>query len=249
MSRFSDPIGQPIVATATAPLRVALLEDDDVLRDRVLLPGLQRHGFEVTPLRTAQALWAALDDHRFDLIVLDIGLPDSDGFTLTEQLQAQRPGLGIIILSGRGEQPDLVRGLTQGADSYLIKPVQIEILAATLFSVARRMSRPLSSAPNAAEEWQLQDDGWCLFSPEGQAVALTGSERKVVQSLWSARGRLVTRDALIGMLGGNLGLEVDPHRLDALLHRLRLKVQERTGVALPLKAVRGEGYLFMPQER
>nr|WP_244667260.1 response regulator transcription factor [Xanthomonas sp. D-109] len=246
VSRVSDPTPSPLAAAANAPLRVALLEDDDVLRDRVLLPGLQRHGFEVTPLRTAQALWAALEAQRVDLIVLDIGLPDSDGFTLTQQLQERRPGMGIVILSGRGEQPDLVRGLVQGADAYLIKPVQIEILAATLFSVARRMLRP--STP-ASEEWQLQDDGWCLFAPDGQAVPLTASERKVLQSLWQARGRLVSRDALIGMLGGNAGLEIDPHRLDALLHRLRQKVHERTGSALPLRAVRGEGYLLMPQER
>ncbi|MFC6840127.1 response regulator transcription factor [Xanthomonas theicola] len=230
MSRLSDPSGLP-TSTANLALRVALLEDDDLLRDRVLVPGLRQHGMAVTPLRTIQALWTALD---------------GDGFTLIEQLQSLRPALGIIVLSGRGDRPDLLRGLNQGADAYLVKPVQIEILAATLFSVARRLHYP---QPAASEDWQLQDDGWCLFAPDGNAVPLTGSERKVMQSLWSARGRLVTRDALVGMLGGNLGMEIDPHRLDALLHRLRLKVQERTGVPLPLKSVRGEGYLFMPQER
>lgn len=249
VSRLSDPSGLPTASTANTALRVALLEDDDLLRDRVLVPGLRRHGVEVTPLRTIQALWTALDGDGFDLIVLDIGLPDGDGFTLTQQLQSLRPALGIVILSGRGDHPDLLRGLNQGADAYLVKPVQIEILAATLFSVARRMRRLQDPQPAASEEWQLQDDGWCLFAPDGNAVPLTGSERKVMQSLWSARGRLVTRDALVGMLGGNLGLEIDPHRLDALLHRLRLKVQERTGAPLPLKSVRGEGYLFMPQER
>ncbi|MFX3672774.1 response regulator transcription factor, partial [Xanthomonas arboricola] len=135
MSNARRPDAPPPVAYA--PLRVALLEDDDVLRERVLLPGLQRHGFEVIALRTIRALLALLRSASVELIVLDIGLPDGDGFGLTRQLQAMRPALGIVILSGRGDQPDRLRGLSQGADAYLVKPVEIEMLAATLFSVAR----------------------------------------------------------------------------------------------------------------
>jgi len=230
-----------------APLRLALLEDDDVLRERVLLPGLARHGFDVAPMRTVAQLEAALAQASFDLIVLDIGLPDGDGFTLTRQLQAGRPGMGIVILSGRDTSPDMVRGLSQGADAYLTKPVEIEMLAATLFSVARRLSRPAAAAAHEVPAWQLQDDGWCLFSPQGKAVALTQSERRVLLCLWRTRGKLVSRTSLLATLGGELGLEIDPHRLDALLHRLRQKVQDRAGLALPLTAVRGAGYLFNPQ--
>ncbi|WP_241688347.1 response regulator transcription factor [Pseudoxanthomonas composti] len=238
----------PSPATASiAPLRLALLEDDDVLRDRVLLPGLARHGFEVVPMRTAAQLQAALAQGSFDLIVLDIGLPDGDGFSLTRELQAGRPGMGIVILSGRDTSPDRVRGLSQGADAYLTKPVEIEMLAATLFSVARRLSRPAVTSDHGTPAWQLQDDGWCLFSPQGKAVALTQSERRVLLCLWRTRGKLVSRESLLATLGGELGLEIDPHRLDALLHRLRQKVQERAGLALPLTAVRGAGYLFNPQ--
>lgn len=241
-------VSAPVPSSARpsiAPLRLALLEDDDVLRDRVLLPGLARHGFDVVPMRTVAQLQAALAQASFDLIVLDIGLPDGDGFTLTRELQAGRPGMGIVILSGRDTSPDMVRGLSQGADAYLTKPVEIEMLAATLFSVARRLSRP--PAAHEASAWQLQDDGWCLFSPQGKAVALTQSERRVLLCLWRTRGQLVARESLLATLGGELGLEVDPHRLDALLHRLRQKVQDRAGTALPLTAVRGAGYLFNPQ--
>ncbi len=252
VSNARRPDAPPPVAYA--PLRVALLEDDDVLRERVLLPGLQRHGFEVIALRTIRALLALLRSASVELIVLDIGLPDGDGFGLTRQLQAMRPALGIVILSGRGDQPDRLRGLSQGADAYLVKPVEIEMLAATLFSVARRLPRGAADAPSvpataAPDAWQLQDDGWCLFAPDGSAVPLTGSERLVLQCLWQSSGRLVSRSALLTALGGSLGIEIDPHRLDALLHRLRHKVLERSGTALPLTSVRGAGYLLMPQVR
>ncbi|WP_083993197.1 response regulator transcription factor [Xanthomonas bromi] len=254
MSTLSRPDTVSPARCARTALRVALLEDDDVLRDRVLLPGLQRHGFEVMPLRTIGALHALLQSASVELIVLDIGLPDGDGFTLTQQLQAMRPALGIVILSGRGDQPDRLRGLSQGADAYLVKPVEIEMLAATLFSVARRLTRGPAGAsvqPGgiAHAPWQLQDDGWCLFAPDGSAVPLTGSERLVMQCLWQSSGRLVTRSALLTVLGDSLGMEIDPHRLDALLHRLRQKVLERSGAALPLTSVRGAGYLLMPRLR
>ncbi|SDQ81088.1 response regulator transcription factor [Pseudoxanthomonas sp. CF125] len=244
---MSQPATPPSVPTSSAALRLALLEDDDILRDRVLVPGLTRHGFDVAPMRTAAQLHAALEQRNFDLLVLDIGLPDGDGFTLTNQLQIGRPSMGIVILSGRDTSPDKVHGLSQGADAYLTKPVEIEMLAATLFSVARRLTRPDTTPVAGLAEWQLQDDGWCLFSPDGKAVALTQSERRVLMCLWRTCGKLVSRDALLTTLGGDMGLEIDPHRLDALLHRLRQKVQDRTGMALPLTAVRGAGYLFIPQ--
>ncbi|SEM27266.1 DNA-binding response regulator, OmpR family, contains REC and winged-helix (wHTH) domain [Pseudoxanthomonas sp. GM95] len=244
MSQTATP---PAATTVSTALRLALLEDDDVLRDRVLVPGLTRHGFDVEPMRTVAQLHAALERGSFDLIVLDIGLPDGDGFSLTRELQAGRPGMGIVILSGRDTSPDKVRGLSQGADAYLTKPVEIEMLAATLFSVARRLTRPEAAPVAGPAEWQLQDDGWCLFSPDGKAVALTQSERRVLLCLWRTRGKLVSRESLLDTLGGDMGLEIDPHRLDALLHRLRQKVQDRAGMALPLTAVRGAGYLFNPQ--
>lgn len=253
MSNASRP-DDPSPRLVHAPLRVALLEDDDVLRDRVLLPGLQRHGFDVIALRTIQTLHALLRNASVELIVLDIGLPDGDGFALTQQLQAMHPALGIVILSGRGDQPDRLRGLSQGADAYLVKPVEIEMLAATLFSVARRLPRGPANAPTAPtaaahDAWQLQDDGWCLFAPDGNAVPLTGSERLVLHCLWQSAGRLVSRRALLTTLGGSLGMEIDPHRLEALLHRLRHKVLARSGAALPLTSVRGAGYLLMLDQR
>ncbi|WP_240475881.1 response regulator transcription factor [Xanthomonas arboricola] len=216
------------------------------MRDRILLPGLERHGFSVVPLRTAAELNVALLQEKFDLVVLDICLPDGDGFTLARDLQQGRPQLGIVILSGRDTSPDRIRGLSQGADAYLTKPVDIEMLAATLFSVARRLSRSQKSLTSSPNGWHLQDDGWCLFSPLGKAVVLTPSERSVLLCLWHGKGSLVGREALLATVGADMEIEIDPHRLDVLLHRLRLKVQERTGSALPLTAVRGVGYVFMP---
>lgn len=227
---------------ADGALRVALLEDDLLLRDRVLVPRLRDFGFEVSGLETAAELFLHLKTQSADIVVLDVGLPDSDGFTVARQLRMESPSLGIVMLTGRGETPDRVRGLSEGADAYLSKPVEIELLAATLHSLARRL-RGRTEGAGTAPGWRLDSDGWCLVSPSGSNVALTKSERRLCQCLMESVGRVVPREVLIATLTDN-AYDFDPHRLDSMLHRLRRKVVDSCGEPLPLAAVHGEGYVL-----
>ena len=228
-----------------AALRVVLLEDDAVLRERILLPGLLHFGFSAHGLATAAQLHEHLHTHPVDIVVLDVGLPDGDGFAIAGGIRAARPNIGIVMLTGRSETPDRVRGLSQGADAYLSKPVEIDLLAATLHSLARRLLATPRAAPR---RWHLDSNGWCLVSPAGGSTALTRTERRVVDRLLQAPGELVTRDELIGALTSNV-FDFDPHRLDSLIYRLRRKVADACGEALPLNAVHGEGYVMVDEAR
>ncbi|TWI06343.1 DNA-binding response OmpR family regulator [Luteimonas cucumeris] len=222
-------------------LRIALLEDDAMLRERILLPGLANFGFAVVGTATAAALHDHLNTHAVDMVVLDVGLPDQDGFTVARNVRAAYPEIGIVMLTGRAATPDRVRGLSEGADAYLSKPVEIELLAATLHSLARRLrDTPAQVAP---KRWQLDANGWCLVSPSGRTVALTKTERRVVDRLTMIPGQLVTRDELIAALTDNV-YDFDAHRLDSLVYRLRRKVADSCGEVLPLNAVHGEGYVL-----
>ena len=227
------------MAPDTSGLRIALLEDDEMLRERILLPGLANFGFAVHGLATAASLREQMQSTVFDIVVLDVGLPDADGFSLAGEIRAGHPDIGIVMLTGRGDTPDRVRGLSQGADAYLSKPVEIELMAATLHSLARR----LRGTAVAGKRWCLGANGWCLISPAGRSIALTRAERRVAERLLVAPGQLVTRDALIAVLTENVH-DFDPHRLDSLIHRLRRKVADGCGAALPLIAVHGEGYVL-----
>lgn len=225
-------------------LRVALLEDDDLLRERVLLPKLAQYGFDAQGFSSAGAILDFLQFNVVDIVVLDVGLPDQDGFSVARQLRARLPGLGVVMLTGRSETHDRVRGLTEGADAYLAKPVEIELLAATLHSLARRLSHQLSvSEESSPRRWHLDDAGWCLVSPSGGSVALTRSERRLCQRLLETPGEIVTRETLVGALTDNT-YDFDMHRLDSMVHRLRRKVADHCGGPLPLVAVHGEGYVF-----
>ncbi len=235
----------------TAPMEhavpsVALLEDDALLRERILLPGLAGFGFAVTGMDSAAALHVHLARHRYDIAVLDVGLPDADGFAVARELRDAFPHIGIVMLTGRAETLDRVRGLSQGADAYLAKPVEVELLAATLYSLLRRLQgiAPVRmAAPAVRGAWQLDEGGWCLLSPAGGTVALTRTERRVVERLTAAPGQLVTRDQLVAALTDNV-YDFDPHRLDSLIYRLRRKVANICGEPLPLNAVHGEGYVL-----
>jgi len=223
-------------------LSIALLEDDLLLRDRILVPKLNRYGFAVDPLGTAAELYERLPQQHYDIVVLDIGLPDEDGFSVTRRLRQLQPELGIVMLTGRSEAPDQIRGLTEGADAYLTKPVDIEVLAATVHSLARRLQ---SAAAESAvpTDWRLDTHGWCLLSPTGQLIALTKTERRLVERLMRVPGEVVPREELIAALTDNVH-DFDPHRLDSLVHRLRRKVSDRSGDSLPLVSVHGEGYVM-----
>jgi len=246
----------PSSGTAS-PLRVAILEHDDSLREQVLLPGLRRCGFEVETMRnTGELQRGLLNTEGFDLCVLDSVLSGGDGISLPQWLRTQYPQMGVVIFSSQTDPYDHLRSLMEGGDAYLPKPASVEIVAATLNSVARRMQHlsprvPAGSATPASArmQWQLQSDGWCLIAPDGAQATLTISERRLVRMLWEHEGGLVTRDDLMrAVANGQCDVgEIDPHGLDVLLYRLRRKVQSRTGQVLPLEVVRGAGYILHRQ--
>ncbi|MBD9469633.1 response regulator transcription factor [Pseudoxanthomonas sp. PXM01] len=225
---------------------VLLVEDDAVLRDRVLIPRLSEYGFSVTGVETVRELYRQAAMMLPPIVVLDVGLPDGDGFSAARWLRSAFPTTGIVMLTGRGDVPDHVRGLNEGADAYLAKPVAPELLAATLHSLARRLQLTATGKVGApVARWHLDAEGWCLVSPDQRRLALTRSERKVLVRLMAGAGTVVTRDQLIESMTDNIH-DFDPHRLDSLIHRLRRKVQEACGLSLPLTSVHGEGYMITP---
>jgi DNA-binding response OmpR family regulator len=225
---------------AYGDLRIAVVEDDDTLRDDVLVPRMRAYGFALVPMRTAAELQASLLDAPPHIVVLDVGLPDADGFALARSLRESWPGMGVVMLTGRAETADRIRGLTEGADAYLSKPIDLGLLAATLHSVARRVQPGRIAARSSS--WRLDADGWCLVTPNDASIALSKTERRLLRPLMSRVGRMMTRESIINELAPDVH-DFDPHRLDSLIHRLRRKVRNASGEEFPLICVHGEGYV------
>ena len=222
---------------------VLVVEDDAELRDKILVPGLRSYGFKPVGLGSAVELYKWLASNSCALIVLDVGLPDDDGFAVAKHLR-ETTGAGIIMLTGRPSQSDHIRGLAEGADVYFTKPLDVELLATALHSLSRRMStRPLvQQTPGPSEQWRIEANGWRLVAPNGSVIALSGPERAILNKLEST-DKPVPREALVSELVGIIE-NFEPGRLDMLIHRLRRKVETKAGHELPLSSVRKMGYML-----
>lgn len=224
--------------------RLAIVEDDDELRDRIMVPALADAGFDAIGLASALQLYRLWTHAPCDLVLLDVGLPDDDGVEIARHLRTLSPGLGIVMYTGHGRTADRVRGLRAGIDAYLVKPVDMEEVIETLRNVhARCGKQPAPAAPPGA--WSLDRKGWSLVTPSGTQLPLGQAERTLMKLLMDRPGEPVARDALIHQLASDDD-PFDPHRLDVMVYRLRRKCLEKTGDTLPLQAVRGVGYLFGP---
>jgi DNA-binding response OmpR family regulator len=227
-------------------LRILVVENDVEIRQRVLLPALRKHGFDIYEGGTAAELYRHMLAQPIDIVVLDMQLPDESGLAVTRHLRAIS-NVGIVMFTDWHARHHHAQLLQAGADVCLPKPADGETLAATLLSLARRLSvrvSPSATTDDAAmPPWQLADGGWRLVSPLGKAIALTASERSVLTMLVAEVGQPVSRDALLQAL--NRGVQgFDPHRLEMMIHRLRKKALTQAGQRLPLLTVRGVGYLL-----
>lgn len=226
---------------ATGRVRVAVVEDDAELREKILIPLLRTAGFEPTGMAGALALYRDLLANRYDIILLDVGLPDEDGYAIARHLREASPMVGLVMLTGYASGSDRLRGLEAGVDAYLTKPVEPDALIATLRNLSRRVTPDADK--RLADGWRLDDSGWHILAPDGAAVEMTLAEHRVVRLLAATPGAPVRRDILITALAKDAD-SFDPHRLEMLVFRLRRKCLHATGCALPLRSVRGVGYVL-----
>ncbi len=236
----------PAPQTGLEGLHVWVVEDDPELL-ALIVDDLRWRGAHARGLASAEALYRDLAVDRCDIVVLDIGLPGEDGYAVARHLR-RIADIGIVMVTGRSSTHDMTHGLAQGADAYLVKPLDSDLLAAALASLRRRLrlEAPASTPPATpapAPGWQLQTDGWCLRAPNDKTLDLTSAERGFLRALHAAPGQPVEREALIAAVT-DTPWDFDPHRLDVLVHRLRTRVQSATGMALPARALRGAGYLW-----
>lgn len=224
---------------------VAVLEDDNEFRDAILVPELTEFGFAVEGFGTSTELDRRMLTTSFDVLVLDVGLSGEHGLDVARRLRA-RCGIGIVTLTGRGMQDEQVLGLRESVDAWLMKPIDMDVLAAMLVSVARRLrpDAPTAERLPVTEPWRIAANGWQLVAPDGQEMALNLPERLLLARLFGTPGEAVDREELIACIA-SAPTDFDPHRLEMLVHRLRRRVLEKLGASLPVRAIRGFGYMAL----
>ena len=217
-------------------LNILLVEDDKDLAGFVR-QGLEDESCIVKVCHDGGSGLRQAEIHAFDIILLDVMLPVLNGFEVTRRLRLQKVRTPILLLTARDAPEDIVKGLDAGADDYLTKPFQFEVL------LARIRARTRSLSPKSAGQIRFADLFLDIEKREavraGQRLDLTRTEFSILECLMRAAGRVVTRDRIIELVWGDR--DVSENNLDVFIRYLRSKV-DREGLPKLLYTERGLGY-------
>lgn len=227
---------------------ILVVEDESEIRELITLH-LKRDGQAVTAVASAEEAEALLSTTKFELVVLDWMLPGASGVETARKIRAKadRDDLAILMVTARAEAADIVEGLEAGADDYLTKPFEPQVLIARVRALMRRHRRtqtPTASGTgsNANEILTVGaltiDGGTYEVKCAGEMIQLTPSEFKLLQTLAQNRGRVLTRESLIEHVQGE-GVSVVGRTVDTHVFGLRKKLGECADI---LETVRGIGY-------
>ena len=215
-------------------MHVLLCEDDDLIASGIIA-GLSAQGLTVDRVASASAARAMLQAAHFDVMVLDLGLPDEDGLKLLQRLRQQGHSLPVLILTARDAVTDRVDGLQAGADDYLLKPFDLRELAARLHTLLRRVA---GRAVNVIEHGPLVlDPATHEVRLHGDAIKLSGREFALLHALLQDPGVPLSRSQLEDRLYG-WDEEIGSNAVEVHIHALRRKI----GSDL-IRNVRGVGYM------
>jgi len=226
-----------------------LIVEDDLSTLRMLAASVEQAGYRVIAEQTAAAALDLARREHPDLIVLDLLLPDESGLAVCRSLRAlgETRSIPILMVTSLDKPSDKVSGLDQGADDYMVKPVDVTELLARIRALLRRSQRePESSNGGAAiclEGFVIQPDRLAVTRDGSGAVQLTALEFKLLYQLASRPDETFSRSALQALVWGN-GPGNTERAVDVLVNRLRGKLAELPGGAGIVRTVRGVGYRF-----
>lgn len=226
--------------------RILVVEDEPSLRGD-LVEYLAMRGFAVDGVGSARELRAAFETAPPAIVILDIGLPDGNGFELAKEIRA-RSDCGIIMLTALGEADDRIRGFESGADIYLVKHSSLREIEATVQSLMRRLQDPQPHPAPEPDQWLLNRSTWNLVAPNRTEVKLTATELAFVGALVEKGGQPCSREELAQILA-RPQTSWDNRHLDAVVNRLRRKIKDYAQIEAPIKMIYGRGYAFSAPAR
>ncbi|WP_068636139.1 response regulator [Thauera butanivorans] len=233
---------------------ILIVDDDRDIRN-LLADYLEKQGLRCTTAADGREMKAALEQHRIDLIVLDVMMPGEDGLTLCRNLRAAGgppSNIPILMLTARGDDMDRILGLEMGADDYLTKPFVPRELYARIRAVLRRtraLPPNLDAAPpaNARElrfaQWRLDTVNRHLIDTAGTVVALSGAEYRMLSIFLSHPQKVLSRDQLMELTQGREA-DVFDRSIDLQVSRLRQRLGDNAREPAIIKTVRNEGYVL-----
>ncbi len=228
--------------------KILIVEDELAIR-KLINFNLQRSNFDVIETDEGKQVIPLIKKHDPSLILLDLTLPDMDGFDLCAQLTDNHPEIPIIIVSARGQDMEKIMGLELGADDYIVKPFNPLELVARIRSVLRR----LSSMANQTEPDVIRTGPFIIelrtqrVYKSNKQIKLTNREFQMIKLFTEKLNEPITRDELLDEIWG-LDFFGDPKTVDVHIRRLREKIEKDPSNPAYLKTIWGYGYSFFHDE-
>lgn len=218
-------------------MNVLLVEDDAALADG-LSHALAQAGFRVATAASAGAADRLLLNQQYDLVILDLGLPDRDGSWVLERLRARRNSTPVLILTARDAIEDRVRGLQRGADDYIVKPFDLRELEARMHALIRRHRGVFGTLLQVGR--LAVDTAASQALVDGEPLLLSAREYGVLEALMVQSGRVVSKDRIAQRLSVS-GEELADNAIEVYVHRLRKRIEP---AGARIRTIRGLGYLL-----
>ncbi len=229
--------------------RLLLVEDDLSLVDG-LTYSLKKNGFEVEVVHTVREAVSSISMlDKYDLIILDVTLPDGTGFEICEKIRKQNQAIPIIFLTASDEEVNIIRGLDSGGDDYMTKPFRLGELCSRIRALLRRTKKENEQLKNILSQGDITIDLMgCRVSLRGKVLELTSAEYRLLCLLVENAGKVVSRDYILNELWDGTGNFVDDNTLSVYIRRLREKVETDASHPKHLITVRGFGYQWKEVE-
>ncbi len=217
-------------------MRMLVVEDDPLLAEG-LVNVLSRAGHAVDHVENGAHADQALKATEFDLVVLDAGLPDMDGFELLKRMRARRSQTSVLVLTARDAVEDRVRGLDLGANDYMTKPFSVAEFEARVRALLRRSAVPEAQLASGTLSMDLSAK---RARVGGRSIDLTAREWSLLELLLTRAGRVLSKDQIAEHLL-TYDEQVSPNAIEVYISRLRAKIEPEGS---RLRTVRGFGYLW-----
>ena len=223
-------------------MTIQIVEDDRALSDGIML-ALKEPGVEFIQDVTVKAAAESFGDKCPKLIILDVNLPDGNGFSLCQEIKCKLPGLAVIFLTANDLEQDELNGFDLGADDYITKPFNIQILKRRVEVALRRGVSASAAAADSYDDGCLRlDFGSLTAVRSGEKLTITPNEYKLLRLLTANAGNIVTRRTLLERLWDCDGDFIDDHTLTVTMNRLRAKIEDPSHSYI--RTVRGMGYIW-----
>lgn len=217
--------------------QIFLVEDDSTIARNLSLM-LRGEGYEVTCVPTRSAAAERLSEHKFDLALVDISLPDGNGFAVCTEIK-ERQDIPVIFLTASDDEASVVTGLNMGADDYVTKPFRPRELAARIKAALRKSGKASSSFELGG---LLVDTASGIVKKNGSEIFLSALEYRLLLVFVSNPKSIITRDRLLNELWDAAGEFVTDNALTVYIKRLREKIEDDPAAPKIIRTVRGTGY-------